>query len=331
MSDSPGADRLQPLSPSFRGVAVVIPCLNEAATIGRVVRDFTAALPGATILVFDNASTDATAEVARAAGALVVPVKRRGKGNVVATILDRVDADFYLMVDGDDTYPASAAPSLLEPLLADRADMVVAQRLAAYEAGSFRPLHVGGNRLVVGLINKIFGASLTDVMSGYRAFTREVALGLPIVAWGFDVETEMTLQLLHRRFVIAEIPVPYGVRPEGSHSKLRTIPDGIRVLLKILGVLKAYKPLTFFGGVALALFGAGAVVGYFPIREYIDTRFVGSVPKAILAAGLMILSVIVASVGVMLHTINFRLREAESLTLRRRSSARIITVHATPP
>ncbi len=328
---TPAHDALPlPTRTDWSGVAVVVPCLNESATIEHVVREFASALPGATIVVFDNASTDDTAAVARRAGAVVVLEKRRGKGNVVAAILDRVDADFYIMVDGDGTYPAAAAPALLAPLLAEGADMVVAQRLAGYEAGSFRPLHVGGNRLVVWLINRIFRASLTDVMSGYRAFTREVALALPIVAWGFDVETEMTLQLLYRRFMIAEIPVPYGARPEGSHSKLRTIPDGIRVLGKILGVLKAYKPLTFFGGIAIALFLAGAIVGYFPIREYVETRFVGSVPKAILAAGLMVLSVLVASVGVLLHTLNFRLREAESLAMRRRSDSRVIRVRAEP-
>src|SRR3712207_6799242 len=287
----------------FPSVAVLIPCFNEGLTVGKVVRDFRQALPHAAIYVFDNNSTDDTAAQARRAGAAVIREKRQGNGAVVAAMLAKVDADYFVMVDGDDTYPAEQAGDLLAPLLRGEADMVVGQRLSVYGQGSFRRLHVSGNLLVRGLINRIFSSRLQDIMSGYRAFTREVALNLPIVASGFDVETEMTLQLLYRRFVIREIPVAYRARPEGSSSKLRTIPDGIRVLLKILGVFKAYKPLTFFGGLALLAMTAGLVVGYFPVAEYFAYRYVFSVPKAILAASLVMIALLLASIGVLLHTL----------------------------
>jgi glycosyltransferase involved in cell wall biosynthesis len=294
-------------------VAVLVPCYNEEQTVGRVVADFRRVLPGATVYVFDNASTDATAAAAREAGAIVVREKRRGKGNVIAAMFTKVDADFYVMVDGDDTYPADAAPTLLEPLFREEADMVVGQRLSTFATGSFRPLHVFGNKLVRSSINAIFGTRLRDIMSGYRAFTREVAQSIPVVASGFDVETEMTLQLLYRRFVLREIPVAYRARPEGSFSKLNTFRDGALVLLKILGVLKAYKPLTFFGSLAIVAVVAGLAVGYFPIREYVTDRYVYSVPKAILAASLMILATLLAAMGVLLHTLNFRILEMTNI------------------
>ena len=295
----------------------------------RVVEDFRRMLPSATVYVFDNASTDRTAEEARAAGAEVVYEKRRGKGNVVAAMFSRIDADYYLMVDGDDTYPAESAHALLAPLLADRADMVVGQRLATFATGSFRPLHVFGNKLVRSSINAIFSVRLTDIMSGYRAFTREVALSVPVVASGFDVETEMTLQLLYRRFVIHEVPIEYRARPEGSFSKLRTLQDGALVLLKILGVLKAYKPLTFFGSLAILAALVGLVVGWFPIKEYITERYVYSVPKAIFAASSMVLATVLAAMGVMLHTLNFRILEMTNIM--ERQTGAIPRIHAPHP
>ena len=302
-------------------LAVLIPCYNEGQTVGKVVRDFARVLPDAAIYVFDNNSTDNTAREAQDAGAIVFREKRQGKGNVVASMLQKVDADYYLMVDGDDTYPAEMAPELLKPLYEERADMVVGQRLATYAESSFRPLHVSGNKLVRSLINWIFSAKLRDILSGYRAFTREVALSLPVVASGFDIETEMTLQLLYRRFVITEMPIAYRARPEGSFSKLRTVDDGILVLLKILGVLKAYKPLTFFGGLAVIIMVTGLVVGYYPIREYIEHRYVFSVPKAILAASCVVVSLMLAAIGVTLHTINFRILEMTQVLVKQVSRA----------
>lgn len=315
----------------FSGVAVLVPCYNEAITVGKVVTDFAAALPGASIFVFDNNSTDGTAAEARRAGAIVVHEKRQGKGSVVAAMLEKVDADWYVMVDGDDTYEAGGARALLAPLFDEQADMVVAQRLTDYVSESFRPLHVTGNKTLVWLINRIFKSRLSDVMSGYRAFTREVAQSLPVVASGFDVETEMTLQLLYRRFVIREVPVPYRARPEGSTSKLRTFRDGFRVLRKIVAVLRAYRPLTFFGMAGLLFFLVGAISGYFPIVEYVRHRFVYSVPKAILAASCMLLSGLSIAIGVLLHTLNFRLLETTSMIVRRYPRAdRFVVPPVTP-
>src|SRR5262245_12344613 len=297
-------------------IAVLIPCYNEALTIAKVVSDFRNALPTATIYVFDNNSTDDTARLAAQAGAVVLREKRQGKGFVISSMLAKVDADYFVMVDGDDTYPASMAPALLEPVLREDADMVVGQRLSEFEDKSFRALHVFGNKLVRNLINVIFSANLVDIMSGYRAFSREVADNLPVVASGFDVETEMTLQLLYRHFVIKEIAIPYGARPEGSVSKLRTIPDGIRVVLKILGMFKAYKPMTFFGGLAVLVMVLGLALGSFVVYEYAAYRYVYSVPKAILAAACVVLSFLLVSVGVTLHTMNFRILEMTNILVR---------------
>jgi glycosyltransferase involved in cell wall biosynthesis len=290
-------------------IAVLLPCYNEALTIAKVIGDFRAALPEATIYVYDNNSTDDTARLAREAGAEVRFEKRQGKGFVIASMLAEVDADFYLMADGDDTYPADRARDLLQPVIAGRADMVVGQRLATFQDASFRPMHLWGNRLVRDLINVIFSAKLVDILSGYRAFTREVALQLPVVASGFDVETEMTLQLLFRRMVIHEIPIAYGVRPEGSVSKLRTYSDGLRVLMKILGIFKAYKPMTFFGGLGLIFLALGLGTGAIVLHEYFTLGRIDSVPLAVLSASAVLLSFLLASVGVTLHTLNFRILE----------------------
>jgi hypothetical protein len=214
-----------------------------------------------------------------------------------------------VMVDGDDTYPAASAMELLMPVLRDEADMVVGQRLSTYADDSFRPFHVWGNRLVCRMVNLIFGSKLTDIMSGYRAFNRAVAERLPVVASGFDVETEMTLQLLFRHFVVREAPIAYGARPPGSSSKLQTVPDGLRVLVSIVTLLKAYKPLTFFGTLALITLAVGIAVGAFPVVEFAQFHYVYSVPKAILAASCVILSFLLGSVGMLLHTMNFRILE----------------------
>lgn len=290
-------------------IAVLIPCYNEGATIGKVVRDFKRSVPQAEVYVFDNSSTDNTVAEARAAGARVFKEKKRGKGFVIAAMLNKVQADYYIMVDGDDTYPAERAMALLAPVMSGDADMVVGQRLEQYDEGAFRPLHVIGNKLICGLINSVFSTHLVDPMSGYRAFTREVAESLPVIAWGFDVETEMTLQLLYRRFVIREEAIHYRLRPRGSVSKLRTFRDGARVLAKILDIFKAYKPLTFFGGLALMLSLVGVVVGFFPVYEYIEYQYVYSVPKAVLAASCFILATVLGAAGLIISTLNYRILE----------------------
>ena len=300
-------------------VAVLIPCHNEALTIAKVVDDFRAAVPGAEIYVFDNCSTDETAAIAKAHGAKVVFEPRKGKGYVVESMFAMVKADHYIMVDGDDTYPASCAAGLLGPVAAGEADMVVGARLADYTQKSFRPLHVFGNNLVRGLVNWIGGTELHDIMSGYRAFNRRVVEKIPVIAGGFEVETEMTIQMLYYRLKIVEVNIPYKERPEGSESKLHTFRDGSRVLWKIFRLFRACKPLTFFGSVAIVLFVLGVVAGFAPIRDYITNpdHYVSHIPRAILAMGLMIISFISAVLGILLHAINWRFWELHNVITRR--------------
>jgi glycosyltransferase involved in cell wall biosynthesis len=299
-------------------VAVLIPCHNEQATVAKVVDDFRAALPGAQIYVFDNCCADDTAAIARAHGAAVLREGRQGKGFVVESMFDRVDADYYVMVDGDDTYPAERAGDLLAPVLSGEADMVVGARLGEYDDRSFRPLHVMGNALVRGLINKIFGAGLTDIMSGYRAFNRRVVQRVPVVSSGFEVETELTIQMLYYRLKIVEVQVPYRGRPEGSVSKLNTFRDGARVLWKIFSLFRAFKPLTFFGGAGLVLLVLGLLAGLAPVIDYVRNpdHFVRHVPLAILATGLILLSAISIFLGVLLHAINWRFKELHNVMTR---------------
>lgn len=298
-------------------IAVVIPCYQEELTIGKVVRDFRRVLPEAEIYVYDNNCTDRTAAVAREAGALVRREKRQGKGFVVASMFEQVEADILVMVDGDDTYEAEAVHVLLSPILKGDADTTVACRLVSYGEDSFRNFHVSGNRLVCRIINWMFGSNISDIFSGYRAFTREAAAQIPITAHGFDVETELTLQALYRGLVIQEVQAPYRARPEGSFSKLRTFSDGFAVLLKLFLMLKSYKPLTFFGLCGLGLFGLGLLAGARPIYEYATERFVHAVPSAILAAALMILSFLSLGLGLLLNSVNLRLLELEKLVDKR--------------
>jgi glycosyltransferase involved in cell wall biosynthesis len=299
-------------------VTVLIPCHNEALTVGKVVDDFRRELPRAAVVVVDNGSTDATAATATAHGATVLKEPRRGKGFAVETMFDYVDADVYVMVDGDDTYPADRVHDLLAPVLAGEADMAVASRLAGHDQESFRPLHVWGNNLVRGLVNRVGRAHLTDILSGYRAMTRDVVARLPVVASGFEVETELTLQMLYYRRRLVEVPVAYGRRPQGSASKLRTFRDGARVLWRIFTLFRAFKPLTFFGSLALLLAGLGLLAGIPPIHDYLTdpTDFVRHVPLAILATGLMMLAAGCLFVGVVLHAVNWRLMELHSVITR---------------
>ena len=301
-------------------IAVLLPCYNEAATIGKVVDDFARELPEATIYVFDNCSTDGTADVAREHGATVIREARQGKGFVIDSMLRRIDADVYLMADGDDTYPADHARKVLQPVLDDDADLVVGARLAEYNDKSFRPLHVFGNQLVRNLINSIFGAKLTDILSGYRAFNRNVVDCVPIVSSGFEVETEMTIHSLYYRLKLVEVQVPYGERPDGSESKLRTFHDGFRVLWKLFNLVRAFKPLTFFGLIAALLFVLGVLSGMPPVLDYFqnDDHFVEHVPLAILATGLILLSAGCGFLGLILHAMNWRFKELHNVLTRRR-------------
>jgi glycosyltransferase involved in cell wall biosynthesis len=294
-------------------IAVVIPCYQEELTIGKVVRDFRQQLPQAKVIVYDNNCTDRTAEFAREAGAEVRREIRQGKGWVVARMFEEVDADFLVMVDGDDTYDATAVHALLTPILKGEADMTVASRLHVYEDKSFRPLHLAGNQLVTRIINWTFKSNIPDVFSGYRVFTRRAVAMIPITARGFDVETELTLQALYRGLVLKEISAPYRERPSGSFSKLNTFSDGFKVLLKLFLILKSYRPLTFFGSCSIVLFLLGLGAGARPIYEYVTENYVYAVPSAILAAALMLLSCVTLALGLILNSVNLRLLELERL------------------
>ena len=298
-------------------IAITIPCYQEEKTIAKVVTDFKAQLPAATVYVFDNNCTDRTAELANAAGATVIREKKQGKGYVVATLFEVVDADIIVMIDGDGTYDATAVHRLLAPILAGDADMVVAARLEQYSDKSFRKFHVAGNQMVCGIINKIFGANISDIFSGYRAFTRDCALNIPITSRGFDVETELTVQSLYRGMVIKEIEAPYGERPAGSFSKLRTVPDGIRVLLRLFLLLRAYKPLTLFGSVAIALFLVTLGFGVLPLVELVQYHRVISRASAILAISGFMLTCLSLALGLVLSSVNQRFLELERVVIKR--------------
>jgi glycosyltransferase involved in cell wall biosynthesis len=301
-------------------LAIMIPCYNEEMTIGKVIDDFRTELPSAELVIFDNGSSDKTARVAIEHGARVLKEGRKGKGFVVESMFDRVDADVYVMVDGDDTYPAEYVRKLVSPVITENADMTVGARLSLHTSDSFRPFHFFGNKLVAFLVNWITGSDLKDIMSGYRAFNRRIAKQIPVVSSGFEVETEMTLQALYYRLKVVEIEIPYRERPTGSESKLRTFHDGMRVLWKIFTLFRAFKPLAFFGTVGLLCLVAGLAAGIPPIHDYVTdpNHFVRHVPLAILATGLVVLSAGCFFLGILLHSLNWRLKEMHNVLTRNR-------------
>jgi glycosyltransferase involved in cell wall biosynthesis len=284
-------------------VAVLLPCYNEEVTVAKVVSDFRAALPKAVIYVFDNNSTDRTADLARRAGAIVVRSPRQGKGCVVRHMFEIVDADLLLIADGDDTYPAESAPDLLAALMNSGADMVVGMRLSRFDDRAFRRLHEFGNKLISGTISLLFRARITDVLSGYRVFTRDFARSVYLKSAGFAIETELTLQALIKDCVIREVPVHYRSRPPGSVSKLNTFADGLHIFKAIFLIFKEYKPLAFFSTLGVVAFVLGLVAGWFPLRDYLQTRYVNHVPLAILAAALEIIAALFFGVGLILHAV----------------------------
>lgn len=284
-------------------IAVLIPCLNEAATVEKVVADYKTALPEATVFVFDNGSEDGTAELARRAGAVVEVVLERGKGNVVTSMFRSIDADYYLMVDGDGTYPASEAKALLEPVRAGTCDMTVGRRMAQESEGAFPKFHQFGNGLVVGIVNFFFKSKLQDIFSGYRAFNRDAVKSIPLLSKGFEIETEMTLQALDKGFRIREIEVPYYSRPVGSKSKLNTYFDGFLVLKTIFSIIKDYRPLYVFSLFSLLSFLASVGLGIFVISEFLSSGKVYHPSTAVLASALMIFSLLSLATGMILDTI----------------------------
>lgn len=281
-------------------VAVLLPCYNEEVTIGKVVRDFKASLPDATIYVYDNNSTDRTAEIAEAEGAIVRREPRQGKGNVIRAMFEDIDADVYVMADGDDTYPADAAPAMVAKVL-EGYDMVIGDRLSStYFQENKRPFHNFGNRLVRGSINGLFGAHVTDIMTGYRAFSFTFVKTYPVLSRGFEVETEMTIHSLNNNLRLYEMPIQYRDRPEGSVSKLDTVGDGIKVMSTIFRMIREYKPLPFFGGLGLIIGIVGIVLCGTVTFEFAKTGVVTHFPTLIGAVMLVIAGLLLIIAGIIL-------------------------------
>jgi glycosyltransferase involved in cell wall biosynthesis len=289
-------------------LAVLIPCFNEETAIARVVTDFRAELPEATIYVYDNNSTDRTLEVARAAGALVRRETHQGKGNVVRRMFADVEADIYVLVDGDATYDAASARALIARLIEDRLDMVVAARVEE-EAQAYRPGHRTGNRLFTGFFASVFSASFTDILSGYRVFSRRFVKSFPVLSRGFEIETELSVHALELGLAVGEVPTPYYARPEGSTSKLSTWWDGLRILSTIVGLYRSERPLTFFSAIGIALAAASVILAIPIFVTFVEQGIVPRIPTAILATGLMLLAFLSIVAGLVLDTVTRGRRE----------------------
>ncbi len=308
-------------------VAVLVPCYNEASTIGKVVADFRAALPDAVVFVYDNNSTDDTIAVARNAGAVVRREAYQGKGHVVRRMFNDVEADVYLLVDGDATYDAPSARAMIGMLIDERLDMVVAARVDRDQA-AFRRGHRIGNRLLTGFVAHMFGQSFTDILSGYRVFSHRFVKSFPILSGGFEIETELTVHALELELPVGEIATPYYSRPSGSASKLSTFSDGGRILWTLLRIYRAERPLPLFGalGVALAVMAIGLAIPIF--ITYLEGGLVPRLPTAVLSTGLMLLAFLSIAVGLILDTVTRGRRELKLLSYlalrapgdRRRSS-----------
>lgn len=285
-------------------IAVLIPCYNEEATIKKVVSDFATQLPEAKIYVCDNNSSDNTYNIALASGAIVLKESRQGKGNVVRTLFKDIDADIYVLVDGDDTYPAEFVHDLIQPVAENQADMVLGDRISngAYSKENKRAFHGFGNNLVKRLINTLFKSNVDDIMTGYRVFNRYFVKTFPVLSKGFEIETEMTIWSLHNNYRVKEIPIAYRDRPEGSVSKLNTYSDGFKVLKIVFSLFKDYKPLAFFGRMGLVLCIAGLIIGVPPVIEYMEQGYIWKVPSTILAASLEIIALLLFACGLILDT-----------------------------
>jgi len=293
-------------------VAVLIPCYNEEVTIARVVRGFRAAVSDATIFVYDNNSADGTSREARAAGAVVRTEPYQGKGNVVRRMFADIDADIYVLVDGDLTYDPSAAGQLIARLIEHNLDMVVGTRVAA-EGEAFPRGHRAGNRGFNMVVSRLFGAGFTDILSGYRVVSRRFAKSFPVASSGFEIETELAIHALDLKLAVAEVPLRYGARPEKSESKLRTYRDGTRILLTILRMYRALHPLRFFGSIAILLTLLALGLGEPLIVTYLETGLVPRFPTAILVMGLLQLAVVSGAVGLILRELASARREQKLL------------------
>ena len=294
-------------------VAVIIPAYNEEAAIARTVADFRAALPEAAVYVYDNNSRDRTVEVARAAGAVVRSEPLQGKGNVVRRMFADVEADVYVMADGDATYHAASSPALIRRLVDENLDMVVGSRLRSEAEGAFRAGHHIGNRLLTGFVAWLFGDRFEDMLSGYRVFSRRFVKSFPAISAGFETETELAVHALSLRMPVAEVETPYGARPEGSVSKLRTYRDGWRILMTILLLLKEEKPLFFFSVVFAVLALVSVALSVPIVLEFIATGLVPRFPTAILSTGLMILAFLSLASGFILDNVTRGRREVKRM------------------
>jgi glycosyltransferase involved in cell wall biosynthesis len=293
-------------------VAVLVPCYNEEAAIAKVVTDFRAALPDASVYVYDNNSTDRTVEAAAGAGAIVRRERHQGKGHVVRRMFTDVDADIYILVDGDATYDAASAPAMIEKLMRDRLDMVCAVRVDR-EARAYRPGHRAGNRLLTWFVGNVFGQSFSDMLSGYRVFTRRFVKSFPVLTGGFEIEAELTVHALELELPVGEMRTPYYLRPPGSQSKLSTWKDGLQILRTIFKIYRSERPLPFFGsiGVSLALVSLGLA---FPVvLTFVRDGDVPRVPTAILSTGLMVIGVLAIACGLVLDTVTRGRRELKLL------------------
>ena len=297
-------------------IAVLIPCYNEAKTIARVVKDYRAALPDAEVFVYDNNSTDGTDALARAAGATVRYERRQGKGNVIRTMFREVDADAYLMIDGDDTYPAESARGMIDLVLEQKVDMVVGDRLSStYFTENKRPFHNTGNRIVRSLVNRIFRGNIADLMTGYRAFSYQFVKSFPVLSKGFEIETEMSIHALDKNLAIASVPVEYRDREADNPSKLNTYADGMRVLRTVARLYKEYRPLSFFGLFTLAFGAVGAGMFIPVLAEYLGTGLVPRFPTLIVSGVMMTLAILMLVCGLILDTVAKKHRQLFEVNL----------------
>lgn len=285
-------------------IAVLIPCYNEAKTIEKVVKDYKKALPEADIYVYDNNSTDGTDEIARKAGAIVKYERKQGKGNVIRTMFREIEADCYLMIDGDDTYPAESAREMCDYVLNENVDMVIGDRLSStYFTENKRAFHNFGNRIVRWSINTIFRSKINDIMTGYRAFSYEFVKSYPVLSKGFEIETEMTIHAIDKNFTLKEMPVQYRDRPEGSVSKLNTYKDGVKVIKTIATLFKEYKPGLFFNIISLLVFIIAAILAIPVFIEYMNTGLVPRFPTLIVAGLLVVISLLLTTTSIILQVI----------------------------
>jgi glycosyltransferase involved in cell wall biosynthesis len=300
-------------------IAVLIPCYNEGTTIGKVVVDFRSELPEADIYVYDNNSTDDTVEKAKKAGAIIGYERRQGKGNVVRRMLREIDADCYILVDGDDTYPVENAKEMARMVLEEKTDMVIGDRLSAtYFEENKRPLHDSGNRLVRSIINRIFHSDVKDIMTGYRAMSRRLVETLPLLSEGFEIETEMTIMALDSGLDIQQIPVQYRDRPDGSVSKLNTITDGCRILLTILKLYRDYQPLRFFSMIAALLVVIATIVLIPVLTEYFQTGLVPRYPTLIVCGFVILFAMMMWVCGIVLEVMLAHQRQLRELIVKRK-------------